>query len=101
MFPLVPQVFPVGSVPLKTYLPDGDIDLAAFSDNQHSNDNLVNEVRNILESEENSEAAEYRVKEVQYIEAEVCASHQLDSQFSSCIFMFDNNVHKSLVVILN
>ncbi|KAJ7959298.1 Poly(A) RNA polymerase cid14 [Quillaja saponaria] len=65
------QVFAFGSVPLKTYLPDGDIDLTVFSDNQNLKDTWANEVRDILEREEKSENAEFRVKEVQYIQAEV------------------------------
>ncbi|KAK3026460.1 hypothetical protein RJ639_041870 [Escallonia herrerae] len=65
------QVFTFGSVPLKTYLPDGDIDLTAFCKNQNLKDSWANEVRDILESEEKSEDAEFRVKEVQYIQAEV------------------------------
>ncbi|KAK9291450.1 hypothetical protein L1049_019398 [Liquidambar formosana] len=65
------QVFTFGSVPLKTYLPDGDIDLTAFSKNQSLKDTWANEVRDMLESEENNEDAEFRVKEVQYIQAEV------------------------------
>ncbi|MCL7046419.1 hypothetical protein MKW94_016726 [Papaver nudicaule] len=65
------KVFMFGSVPLKTYLPDGDIDLTAFSDDETLKDTWANEVRNILESEEKSETAEFRVKEVQYIQAEV------------------------------
>ncbi|OVA11438.1 Nucleotidyl transferase domain [Macleaya cordata] len=65
------QVFTFGSVPLKTYLPDGDIDLTAFSENETLKDTWANEVRNMLEKEEKSENAEFRVKEVQYIQAEV------------------------------
>ncbi|XP_026459836.1 uncharacterized protein LOC113360547 [Papaver somniferum] len=65
------KVFMFGSVPLKTYLPDGDIDLTAFSENETLKDTWANEVRNILETEEKSETAEFRVKEVQYIQAEV------------------------------
>lgn len=65
------QVFTFGSVPLKTYLPDGDIDLAAFSDNQNLKDTWANQVRDMLQSEEKNENAEFRVKEVQYIQAEV------------------------------
>ncbi|KAJ4950681.1 hypothetical protein NE237_027513 [Protea cynaroides] len=65
------QVFTFGSVPLKTYLPDGDIDLTAFSKNQNSKDTWANEVRDMLENEEKSENAEFHVKEVQYIQAEV------------------------------
>ncbi|XP_059629088.1 uncharacterized protein LOC132271666 isoform X2 [Cornus florida] len=65
------EVFAFGSVPLKTYLPDGDIDLTAFSKNQNLKDTWANEVRDMLESEEKREDAEFRVKEVQYIQAEV------------------------------
>ncbi|GAB4861603.1 hypothetical protein Ancab_036796 [Ancistrocladus abbreviatus] len=65
------QVFTFGSVPLKTYLPDGDIDLTAFSKNQNLKETWASQVRDILESEEKNENAEFRVKEVQYIQAEV------------------------------
>ncbi|KAJ6847112.1 uncharacterized protein M6B38_284895 [Iris pallida] len=65
------QVFTFGSVPLKTYLPDGDIDLTAFSNNESLKDNWANEVRDALENEERSENTEFRVREVQYIQAEV------------------------------
>ncbi|KAK9103860.1 hypothetical protein Sjap_021114 [Stephania japonica] len=65
------EVFTFGSVPLKTYLPDGDIDLTAFSENQTLKETWANEVRIMLENEEKSEIAEFRVKEVQYIQAEV------------------------------
>lgn len=65
------QVFTFGSVPLKTYLPDGDIDLTAFSNSQTLKDTWANQVRDVLENEEKNENAEFRVKEVQYIQAEV------------------------------
>ncbi|XP_043724677.1 uncharacterized protein LOC122671496 isoform X1 [Telopea speciosissima] len=64
------EVFPFGSVPLKTYLPDGDIDLSAFS-TLNAEDALANDVRGVLEVEEQNEAAEFEVKDVQYIHAEV------------------------------
>ncbi|KAG8391933.1 hypothetical protein BUALT_Bualt01G0238400 [Buddleja alternifolia] len=65
------QVCTFGSVPLKTYLPDGDIDLTAFSQNQNLKDTWANQVRDMLEHEEKNENAEFHVKEVQYIQAEV------------------------------
>ncbi|XP_057533253.1 uncharacterized protein LOC130811094 isoform X1 [Amaranthus tricolor] len=65
------QVFTFGSVPLKTYLPDGDIDLTAFCKSQSLKDSWAGKVRDILISEEKNENAEFRVKEVQYIQAEV------------------------------
>lgn len=64
------QVFPYGSVPLKTYLPDGDIDLTALSP-QNIEDGLVSDVHAVLRAEENNEAAEYEVKDVRFIDAEV------------------------------
>ncbi|XP_006649612.2 uncharacterized protein LOC102717136 isoform X2 [Oryza brachyantha] len=65
------EVFTFGSVPLKTYLPDGDIDVTAFSESEELKDAWANLVRDALEHEEKSENAEFRVKEVQYIQAEV------------------------------
>lgn len=67
------QVFTFGSVPLKTYLPDGDIDLTAFSKNQTLKETWAHQVRDMLENEEKNENAEFHVKEVQYIQAEVCS----------------------------
>ncbi|CAH8335953.1 unnamed protein product [Eruca vesicaria subsp. sativa] len=69
--PLQVEIFTFGSVPLKTYLPDGDIDLTAFSTNQSLKDSWANLVRDMLEKEEKNQNAEFRVKEVQYIQAEV------------------------------
>ncbi|XP_062210313.1 uncharacterized protein LOC133911878 isoform X2 [Phragmites australis] len=65
------QVFTFGSVPLKTYLPDGDIDVTAFSNSEELKEIWANLVRDALEREEKSENVEFRVKEVQYIQAEV------------------------------
>ncbi|KAF7816223.1 putative polynucleotide adenylyltransferase [Senna tora] len=64
------EVFPYGSVPLKTYLPDGDIDLTALSC-QNIEDALVSDVHAVLKGEEINEAAEYEVKDVRFIDAEV------------------------------
>ncbi|XP_076898695.1 uncharacterized protein LOC143552322 isoform X2 [Bidens hawaiensis] len=65
------QVFTFGSVPLKTYLPDGDIDLTAFSNNPNLKDSWASEVCDLLQTEEKNKNAEFHVKEVQYIQAEV------------------------------
>ncbi|XP_062216440.1 uncharacterized protein LOC133916674 isoform X2 [Phragmites australis] len=65
------QVFTFGSVPLKTYLPDGDIDVTAFSNSEELKEIWANLVRNALEHEEKSENAEFSVNEIQYIQAEV------------------------------
>ncbi|GAB4833183.1 hypothetical protein Ancab_031427 [Ancistrocladus abbreviatus] len=64
------EVFPFGSVPLKTYLPDGDIDLTAFGD-FNVEEVLAEKVYSELESEDCNPAAECMVKDVQYIGAEV------------------------------
>jgi len=86
MLPLLPlpQVFPFGSVPSKTYLPDGDIDLTAFSDDQHSEDSLIQDIQRILEREEKNEDAQFQVKEVKYIRANVRASSFLCTIMSPC-----------------
>ncbi|KAF9671156.1 hypothetical protein SADUNF_Sadunf12G0018200 [Salix dunnii] len=65
------QVFAYGSVPLKTYLPDGDIDITVFTESQDLKKTWADEVKDILHHEESSENAEFHVKEVQYIQAEV------------------------------
>lgn len=64
------EVLPFGSVPLKTYLPDGDIDLTALAV-PNFEDSLANEVRLAFEGEQQNEEAEFEVKDVQYIQAEV------------------------------
>lgn len=66
---------------MKTYLPDGDIDLTAFSNNQNLKDSWANQVRDMLQNEEKNEHAEFRVKEVQYIQAEVCTNYNYGSWF--------------------
>ena len=66
------QVFPFGSVPLKTYLPDGDIDLTAFG-GMNVEEALANDVCAVLEREDQNMAAEFMVKDVQLIRAEVLA----------------------------
>ncbi|XP_034573053.1 uncharacterized protein [Setaria viridis] len=65
------QVFTFGSFPLKTYLPDGDIDVTAFSNSEELKDTWAVMVQDALEHEEKSEKAEFRVREVQYIQAEM------------------------------
>lgn len=62
------EVFAYGSVPLKTYLPDGDIDLSVIG---ASTDELVKEIAILLESEGKNSSAEFVVKDVQLIGAEV------------------------------
>ncbi|XP_027365847.1 uncharacterized protein LOC113872458 isoform X2 [Abrus precatorius] len=48
------EVFPFGSVPLKTYLPDGDVDLTALS-HENVEEDLAQAVCSILESGEDPE----------------------------------------------
>jgi len=61
------QVLPFGSVPLKTYLPDGDIDLTALS-HEDAEEDLAQSVLNVLQSVDDPE---YQVKDVQDIRAQV------------------------------
>ncbi|KAM7501720.1 hypothetical protein LguiB_000624 [Lonicera macranthoides] len=64
------EVFPYGSVPLKTYLPDGDIDLTVIS-NLCDDQTLARHVLVVLQKEELNKTAVYEVKNIQFVEAEV------------------------------
>ncbi|XP_059659864.1 uncharacterized protein LOC132306489 isoform X2 [Cornus florida] len=64
------KVYPYGSVPLRTYLPDGDIDLTAIS-SPDVEEALARDVLAVLQGEEQNENAEYEVKDTQFIDAEV------------------------------
>ena len=62
-----------GSVPLKTYLPDGDIDLSVFQSRGNSlRDNWATRLSSLLEAEQRDPYAAFTVKDVQVIHAEVC-----------------------------
>lgn len=64
------QVFSYGSVPLKTYLPDGDIDLTVFG-SPVVEETLARDVLAVLQEEELKGNTEYDVKDPQFIDAEV------------------------------
>lgn len=76
-----------GSVPLKTYLPDGDIDLTIFARNDLKETWAQDVVKALKQAEEDTNA-EFRVKEVQYIQAEVRFHFQFFSSLT--IFLFSN-----------
>uniref|UniRef100_J3LNK0 PAP/OAS1 substrate-binding-related domain-containing protein n=1 Tax=Oryza brachyantha TaxID=4533 RepID=J3LNK0_ORYBR len=63
-------VFAYGSVPLKTYLPDGDIDLTVLGNTSYGS-TLIDDIYYILQSEEQNSDAEFEVKDLQLINAEV------------------------------
>ncbi|XP_042403330.1 uncharacterized protein LOC121992812 isoform X2 [Zingiber officinale] len=60
------EVFPFGSVPLRTYLPDGDIDLTAIG-YPNSENALANDVWSVLDGEEQCKDAEFEVKLVKCV----------------------------------
>ncbi|CAI0560558.1 unnamed protein product [Linum tenue] len=62
------EVFAFGSVPLKTYLPDGDIDLTVLT-HQSIEEGLAKGISDILQGHEHDPM--FDVKSVQYIEAQV------------------------------
>ncbi|KAL6532557.1 hypothetical protein OROHE_013979 [Orobanche hederae] len=64
------EVVSYGSVPLKTYLPDGDIDLTVLQ-GPNAGDSLAHDVLALLQDEEQNKNADYQVKDTQYIDAEV------------------------------
>ena len=66
------QVVQYGSVPLKTYLPDGDIDLTVVSPNPEVKRTWFDDVYNVLKKEIKNPNAEFQVTEVHGVhEAEV------------------------------
>ena len=66
------EAFMFGSVPLKTYLPDGDIDLAVFQGKGPKlRDTWNAELSAFLETEGRNTFTQFRVKDVQIINAEV------------------------------
>ncbi|KAL0390352.1 UNVERIFIED_CONTAM: hypothetical protein Scaly_0392300 [Sesamum calycinum] len=64
------EVVSYGSVPLKTYLPDGDIDLTILK-GPKADESLAHDVLALLQGEEQNENAEFEVKDTQFIDAEV------------------------------
>ncbi|KAL0924856.1 hypothetical protein M5K25_005714 [Dendrobium thyrsiflorum] len=103
----VKMVFTFGSVPLKTYLPDGDIDLTVFSNSEYTKDTWANAVLKVLENEKEIEDAEFRVMEVKYIHAEVkvikCLVENIvvDISFSQVDHLINQNhlLKRSIILI--
>ncbi|KAK1357100.1 hypothetical protein POM88_050356 [Heracleum sosnowskyi] len=63
------EVFPYGSVLLKTYLPNGDIDLIVFCD-ASVEEALANDIVSQLQREDHNNSAEFSVKEIRLLNAE-------------------------------
>ncbi|GMP23638.1 hypothetical protein CsSME_00001162 [Camellia sinensis var. sinensis] len=63
------EVLPFGSVPLKTYLPDGDIDLTVVC-RQSTVEDLTGYICSFLEREGKKDT-EFVIKKVEYIHAQV------------------------------
>ncbi|KAL6657364.1 hypothetical protein ACP70R_005144 [Stipagrostis hirtigluma subsp. patula] len=64
------EVFEFGSVPLKTYLPDGDVDITVLGDTWLDG-TLINHVRGVLEEEIENWDAQFELKSLHVINAEV------------------------------
>ncbi|KAL2921933.1 Poly(A) RNA polymerase cid14 [Bienertia sinuspersici] len=79
------KVFTFGSVPLRTYLPDGDIDLTAFSEDHNVKDDWAKSILDMLRKEEKNECAEFQVKEVQYIQAETLLRKIFQVKIIKCL----------------
>jgi exonuclease III len=60
-----------GSVPLKTYLPDGDIDVSIFCQSMNIKDNWTTKLQEMLESEQRNSKAQFKIGDIQVINAEV------------------------------
>jgi hypothetical protein len=68
------------AVPLKTYLPDGDIDLSIFcnyNDAAAIKDNWAQRLHAKLEEEQRSQSAPFTIGDIQVINAEVGARGSL------------------------
>ena len=76
---------------MKTYLPDGDIDLTLFGP-AISDENLANEVCAILKLEERRKDSEFEVKDVHYVPAEVFHSAISIFFFIGTILLFVSNI---------
>jgi predicted nucleotidyltransferase len=83
------EAYMFGSVPLKTYLPDGDIDLAVFQGKGPKlRDSWTTELSTLLEGEGRNSSSLFRIKDVHVINAEVKVPplylplHALSSCFS-------------------
>ncbi|XP_073014820.1 uncharacterized protein [Primulina eburnea] len=63
------EVFPYGSVPLKTYLPDGDIDSTVLK-GPNVEDSLAHDVLAVLKKEDHKEDTDYQVMDTQFIDTE-------------------------------
>ncbi|KAI7742769.1 hypothetical protein M8C21_013562, partial [Ambrosia artemisiifolia] len=63
------EIFPYGSVPLKTYLPDGDLDLTVIS-TLNLDESLPSEVYRVLQEEEKNGNTEFELRATQFIDAE-------------------------------
>ncbi|KAF8714759.1 hypothetical protein HU200_027284 [Digitaria exilis] len=64
------EVIAFGSVPLRTYLPDGDVDITVLG-NTWLNSTFIDDVRSVLESEQENCDAEFKLTDLHFINAEV------------------------------
>lgn len=63
------QVFSFGSVPLKTYLPDGDVDLTVLTP-RDKEDEFAKALLRMLEAKVGD--SDFQITSVQYVPAQVC-----------------------------
>ena len=86
-----------GSVPLKTYLPDGDIDLTVIG-NTSCGSTLIDDVYYILGSGEENGDAEFEVKDLEHIDAEVC--YPVCSSYTFIVLSFWTEVWENYDIAL-
>ena len=60
-----------GSVPLRTYLPDGDIDLSIFTTDSSFKDTWAMRLQSRLEEEQRNYNSSFRIGDIHVINAEV------------------------------
>eukprot|EP00798_Chlamydomonas_sp_ICE-L_P021661 gene21661-28678_t len=69
--PVQVKAFMFGSVPLRTYLPDGDIDLSIFTTDSSFKDTWAMRLQSRLEEEQRNYNSSFRIGDIHVINAEV------------------------------
>ena len=87
-------MFSFGSVPLKTYLPDGDIDLTVLT-KRNMEDEFFEKLYDTLKSEEGK--SEFHITDVQFIPAQVCLF--ISFWLWLCVFKNASNLAQEIWIV--
>ncbi|KAJ0770228.1 putative polymerase, nucleotidyl transferase domain, Nucleotidyltransferase superfamily [Helianthus annuus] len=95
------KVFTFGSVPPKTYLPDSDIDLTAFSDSPNLKDSWASEVCDLLQTKEKNENAEFQVKIIKCLVENIVVDISFNELGGLCTLCFLEEVDHLISLVEN